>query len=298
MDNKKSKLVQYHIAMLITAIMYAANYSIAKILMPMPISAYALVLIRLLCATLIIFIIMFFKGVKLPDFKNDGLLFTWCALTGVVINMLLFFKGLSMSTAMDAAIIMTITPPCTYAISIISGSEAASINKIIGAALALIGVYLLITKFSIKIPNINIGNILLLINAVAYSFYIPLVKKLGKKYDSLTVCAWTFALGIPFVAIFGINDFLLIDWISFTNQQWLALAFVVLGVTVLTYLLISYATKILSSSTVAYYSYLQPLVAIFIAVMFYGESIEIYHILSGAIVFTGLWLLNFSQQRR
>lgn len=298
MGNSKSGLAAHHMAMLITSIMYAANYSIAKMLMPHAISPYALVLIRLIGASLILFpILWMMKGMR-PDWRKDGLLFFWCAMTGVVINMLLFFKGLSLSMALDAAIIMTLTPPATYLIAVVSGQDSISARKIGGVLLAFIGVYALITKFTMKVPEVNLGNLLLLINAVAYAFYIPGVKKLGRTYDPITICAWTFIMGLPVVSVFGFGDLVAVQWSIFTNAQWAALTFVVMGVTVISYLLISFSSKKLPAASVAFYSYLQPVIAIAIAIMFYGERLTLMHLFAGALILLGLWLLNMENKKR
>jgi drug/metabolite transporter (DMT)-like permease len=280
--------------MLATSLMYAANYSIAKVLMPFPMSSYALVLTRLLCASLILFMVLFITKPPKPDWRKDGLLFFWCALTGVVINMLLFFKGLSLSTAIDAAIIMTLTPPVTYAISVLSKREPLSGGKIIGAAIAMFGVWMLVSKFSLRMPEINLGNLLLLINAIAYAFYIPAVKQLGRTYDSISICAWTFTIALPLVAVFGLHDLLLVPWSTFSLEQGASLGFVVIGVTVLTYLFIAYSAKKLSSTTVSFYSYVQPVFAVIIAAFFTNEIVTINHLASGGLVLVGLGMLNFS----
>jgi drug/metabolite transporter (DMT)-like permease len=89
-----------------------------------------------------------------------------------------------------------------------------------------------------------------------------------------------------------------VQWSIFTNAQWAALTFVVMGVTVISYLLISFSSKKLPAASVAFYSYLQPVIAIAIAIMFYGERLTLMHLFAGALILLGLWLLNMENKKR
>ena len=57
-----------------------------------------------------------------------------------------------------------------------------------------------------------------------------------KKYKAITVISWVFLFGLIFVFPFGINDLLNTDFSAFTTNTYLAITFVIIGTTFLTYL--------------------------------------------------------------
>ena len=85
-----SKLLRAHISVAIVQILYAANFSIAKQVMPLYIQPYGFIVLRVIPAALFFFIAAWFiKREKL--LRKDLGTIILCAITGVVINQLLFF---------------------------------------------------------------------------------------------------------------------------------------------------------------------------------------------------------------
>ena len=71
----------------------------------------------------------------------------WLALSsllGVVINQLLFVKGLSLSTAINATLLTSTIPVVTLVVSIALGYDRASLRHVFGIALAAAGVIYLV----------------------------------------------------------------------------------------------------------------------------------------------------------
>ena len=139
----KNKTLQAHLALLTVNILYGANYSIAKEVMPAYIKPFAFVLIRVGGATLLFWLVsaLFIKEkIDKKDLPRIALL----ALCGVAINQLLFLKGLSLTTPINASIIMVSNPIVVLFIASIVLKEKISINKIIGIACGISGALLLL----------------------------------------------------------------------------------------------------------------------------------------------------------
>lgn len=88
-----------------------------------------------------------------------------------------------------------------------------------------------------------------------------LARKTVAKLGALRTVAWVMVLGgleaLPFTAMPTIA----VDWSALPPSAWAAVAFVVLGPTVLTYLLNAWALSRADSSLVAIYVYAQPPIA-------------------------------------
>ena len=95
-----------HLALFIVALIYGANYTIAKGVMPTYLQPFGFIVVRVSGAVMLFWI----TGIFVPEKINrkDIPLLAFCGLFGVAINQLLFFKGLSMTTPINAAIIMVI----------------------------------------------------------------------------------------------------------------------------------------------------------------------------------------------
>ena len=104
-----NKTLQAHLALLIVNIIYGANYSIAKEVMPAYVQPFAFVLMRVGGALFLFWIVgTFFVKEKMD--KKDLPRIALLAVCGVACNQLLFLKGLSLTTPINASIIMISNP--------------------------------------------------------------------------------------------------------------------------------------------------------------------------------------------
>lgn len=284
-----------HVLMLLTTIIYALNYSVAKTIMPTPLDPSGLVFIRVFTATVFFFALYLTFGrerLALGDLPT----IVGASLAGVVINTLLFFEGLALSDPIDASIIMALTPVLVFSFTLVSKMENVSFLGVFGALLAFVGIYSMITKFSFRLPDMTLGNLLLAINATSYALYIIFIKKMAKKYKPITLSFYTFFVALPFTAFFGLEEAISTNWGSLKASDWYAFLFVLIFVTILTYVFISYSSRALTASTVGFYNYLQPIFAIIIEVAIGSDQLSILDSLSIGLTLFGLYLVNFSRK--
>ena len=102
------------------------------------------------------------------------------------------------------------------------------------------------------------GDLLVLLNASSYAAYLVLVKPLMSKYHPLTVVRYTFTIGLVMVIPFGLNELTEAQWGQLDWSIGWRLIFVVMGTTVMAYLLNAWSLKHVNSSVVGAYIYLQP----------------------------------------
>src|SRR5690606_24495936 len=173
---------------------YGINHSIAKGIMPYFIEPYGFIVLRVVGACLLFWIIsLWFPNEKI-DPKDWKKIFI-CALFGMSINMLMFFKGLSLSTPINSSVIITLSPVLLLILSAILVREKITILKAGGIIIGLAGGLALVLfgeKEQFNAPNIPLGNVLFIVNAIAYSIYLILVKPLTAKYSSITLMKWLF----------------------------------------------------------------------------------------------------------
>ncbi|WP_034259906.1 DMT family transporter [Altibacter lentus] len=271
---------------------YGANHTIAKGLMPHVIEPFGFILLRVSGAALVFWAISLFLPSEKVD-RRDWFRIVACAFFGMVLNMLMFFKGLSLSTPINSSVVITLAPVLLLILSAIFLKERITWLKSIGIGLGLAGALLLILfglKMQPNAPNIPLGNLLFVVNAASYSVYLILVKPLVAKYSSITLMKLFFLFAVIMNLPIGIQEFSSVAWGALDWSSIWRLGFVVICTTVLTYLFNIYALKQLSPSTIGAFIYLQPLLATLIAVLVGSDTLTPLRVLAAALIFIGVFL--------
>jgi drug/metabolite transporter (DMT)-like permease len=287
------KKIGVHIAMFCVALFYAANYSIAKWAMPEFISPFAFITLRVGCGALFFGLYYFLIAREKIQDKRDYLDFAVCAFFGVALNMLAFFKGLSMTSAINASVLMMISPIMVVLYTAIGSKTHIKFNVYLGILIAFIGAVLLmkVGTFSLSSDGF-IGDLLIVLNASSFAFHLYYVARLLKKYKATTVTAFMFMIGFLFVLPVGSADFAAVEWSAFTGQAIFALVFVVIFVTILNYILNVWAVQNSSSTLAGSYIYLQPLLAALIAIGLGMDVLTYGKAGFGLLIVLGLWMVN------
>ncbi len=284
-------ILRAHIALLIVNVIYGLNYTIAKDLTPEFIGPFGFVLMRITGMVILIWTLGLFYPEKVE--KKDFKILFFCAMTGVVINQGLFFLGLSLTSPINASIIMIVNPILVVIFAAWILREKITKWKISGILLGLIGAIILITFKKMGDVQGNIwGDICIFLNALSYAIFLVLVKPLMQKYNAITVMKWIFLMGLPFMIPFGWNEFVDIEWNEFTTSMLWAVIFVIVGTTFVAYTLNSYALKKISPSVVSAYIYLQPVIATLMAVFTGKDSLTMIKWMAAILIFTGVWMVS------
>ena len=286
-----------HLFLFTVNLIYAGNFTIAKIAMPQYISANAFIVIRAAVGALFFFIIhsLFIKE-KVQ--KQDWQRLVLCALFGVAINQVMFFKGLAITSPINASLIMILAPIMVMIISSIYFKELISLSKFIGVISGLAGAsFIIISGNNLSELSISKGDLFIFINASSYAFYLVLVKSLMKKYEALTIVKWVFFFGFFMVLPVGFHQLDDVQWTALPRIVWAAIIYVLLGTTILTYLLNALSLKISSATLVSTYIYLQPLLATLIAVIAGKDELSWKKVLAGSFIFLGVYLVTVKKKK-
>ncbi len=273
---------------------YGINHTVAKGVMPTYVKPFGFIMLRVVGATILFWGISFL-GPKEKIEKRDWGRILICALLGMVINMLAFFKGLQLSTPINSAVLVTITPIIVVILSAFFLSEKITVNKGLGIILGFIGAIALIL-FGAEIrqdaPNIPFGNFLFIVNATAYGSYLILIKKLIEKYHPFTLMKWLFTVALIINLPITLPEALEIKWSTMPLWVYGSIAFVVIGTTFMTYLFNVFALTELKASTVGAFVYVQPLFGILFALISGKDQLTLVKIVATALVLFGVYLAS------
>ena len=263
--------------------------------MPTYLKPSGFILIRVLGATLLFWILsLFYKRQKVDrsDFGRIAL----AALFGVCINMLAFFKGLSMTSPINASVIMVTTPILVLILSAIILKERITLLKVMGIVVGLAGALLLIMYGKSVIPGDRpvFGNALIFVNATSYGLYLIIVKKLTKKYTAITLVKWLYLFGLVFVIPFGIAELQEVNWQLIPRTIYFNIIYVVVFTTFFAYLLNLFALIRLKPTTLSAFIYLQPLLASSFALLLGKDSLNSIKVIATLLIFLGVYMVTKS----
>ena len=286
------------LAALGATVIYGLNHTIAKNVMPVYISPFGFILLRVLGATILFWIASIFVKHERIERKDWPRLIA-CSFLGMVINMLAFFKGLELSTPVNSSVIITISPIIVFIFSAILLKEKIKLIRSAGILFGFVGALILVlytAKTGLNAPNIPLGNILFIVNSFAYGLYLVLVKPLIEKYNVINLLKWLFLLAIFMNFPVTIGEFSIVDWTNLPiKEAILPMVFVVVGTTFCTYLFNAYALRTLSPSTVSSFIYLQPIVGIIYAVSTKSDSLSLVSVIGMILIFIGIYLVTKKQ---
>lgn len=273
---------------------YGINHTLAKGVMPTHVKPFGFIMLRVGGAAILFWAISFFGPKEKIEKKDWGRLLI-CAICGMSVNMLSFFKGLQLSTPINSAVLITITPIIVVVLSSLFLKEKITLNKSMGILIGFIGAVGLIL-FGAEIrqdaPNIPLGNFLFIVNATFYGTYLIVVKTLIEKYHPFTLMKWLFSLALIINIPITLPEFLEIEWSSMPLWAYGSIAFVVVGTTFLTYLFNVFALTQLKASTVGAFIYVQPLIGILFALTLGKDHLSLIKILATALVLAGVYLAS------
>lgn len=295
--NAKSKA---HLALLGANIFYGAGYTVAKSIMPRLLEPLAFILLRVGVVTALFFLLFPSGTRETRKLKpRDWPILFLGGLFGVALNQMLFFLGLNQTLPIHASLIMMSTPLLITLFALIIHRHRMGISRYLGILLGICGAALLMLagKQITLTGDTATGDLLVFLNACSYAIFLVIIKPLMERYSALLVIRWVFFFGLCIVLPFSWSSFLEVRWSAFEIQDYGALIFIIVFTTFFTYLWNVYALRHVSATVAGAYIYVQPLFASWIALAFYGEEITGVKILAMALLFIGVYLVNFGWPR-
>jgi len=276
--------------LLMVQVFFGFHYIGAKIILAhLPPLAWAS--IRILGAAAIILPLTFLAGKAWPRSLADHGRLAFYAVFGVVINQTFFVEGLSRTVPSHSALINTMIPVATLAIALLMRRERATPAKLSGILLSLGGVaYLLAHSGRSFEGGILTGDLMTLINALSFSFFLVISKPILARHPSSVVTALMLGYGAIMITAAGAYDLAHADLGAVPAQAWGWGIFVILFPTVAAYGMNAWALKRVESSLVALFIYVQPVIGASLSVLLLGERLTQGFFVAASFIFAGVFI--------
>ncbi len=281
-----------HVALLAVQLFFGCAPVVGKIaLQTFP--SFSIVGFRIGGAALAFYFLQRFRGSLALENRRDYLLFAVFSFFGVILNQLLFFRGLSLTTATNTSLLAVTIPIFTMLISTLIGNDKLSVKKICGIILAACGVVYLIDPSKASFSSATtLGDIFIILNSLSYAVYVAVSKRLITKYGALKSLAWLFIFGSVVNVPVGLYFLQPVELAEVSTAAWVALAAILIFPTILAYYWNAWALARVEPSIVAVYIYLQPLIGFVSAILFLGEKFSVRLLISAALIFGGVFLVT------
>ena len=294
--------IKGHSIILLVNVMFAINTPISKWMLSEHLSPELHTMLRMLVAGTLFWLASFFFPRERLSLKEIGMLAV-CSLGGVALNQMFFIRGLSLTSPIDASVIVTATPIIVMIFAAIILKEPITLRKALGVVLGAAGAIWLITSAQSSGANDSqsnwLGNLLAFASALCYAVYFVFSKPLSEKYQAVTLMKWMFLFAVIFLLPFNFSGMVSADAFrgALDAKAVAGMIYIFVGATFITYLLIPMAVKHIRPTTASMYNYAQPIVSSLLAIAMLQDTLSFSKILSALMIFAGVYCVTTSRRR-
>ncbi len=269
-------------------LLWSGNFIVAKVALR-EIPPLLLMGIRAILAACMILPI-YLAQPRVPLGRRDIARLIGIGIFGVALNQLFFVVGISSTTVAHAALMQGLTPVLVLVIAGLLKMETITVTKVAGMAVAISGVAILQTTHT-GAPSL-VGDVFIFLASLTFALFTVMGKRSATKYDAITVNTFAYAGSAIVLLPLTISQARVVPLAGISLTAWACVLYMAAFASVLCYLIYYYAIRRMAPSRVSAFSYFQPLLASLMAVFWLGEQLSLSLLAGGAVIFTGVILVE------
>ncbi|HEY7124709.1 MAG TPA: DMT family transporter [Ktedonobacterales bacterium] len=226
--------------------------------------------------------------------------FAGLVLMGFVLNKLLEYAGLNLTTASDTALLISTETIFTAILSWVVLREHFSRAVALALGVGLAGVYLIIERGFI--PHLEdaaggtgarvLGDLLVIGALLFESGYTVSGKSLLSRFPPLLITAASVIGSLVFWLPLGAEEVIRTGWPELSFQGWFGVAWLAICVTVIGYFLWFQALTVVDATSAASSLFVQPLLGTLSAIIFLGEGLTWATIAGGMLILVSVYFVS------
>ena len=285
-----------YIMLVCATLFWAGNFMVGKYAFLVEIPPLTLVFYRWLLVWIILLPFTFKEIIKYKDtiLNNLPLLF-FLGFTSVGLFNSFTYLSLIHTQVINSTLFNTAIPAVIILLCFLFKIEKTNKFQILGLVISVLGILSIITKLDIKIflsLNFNKGDIIMIGGVITWGVYSTLLKK--KKFTlpllTLVHVICTFGLICVFPQFF--YEFSQGQFIEFNTNLFYILIFLALFPSIGSYYCWAGAVSIIGANRVGIFLSLIPLFSTIMAISFYKEQFQFFHLIGAILIILGLFLSN------
>jgi len=244
---------------------------------------------RYVISSLALFLIVSLQKHERPIERDDIGKLIGLGLIVIPLNQTAYLWGQTLTAAGHGALLFATIPLWIFLLAVWYLKEKPYWLRVVGLVIAIVGVVIVMTSGAIEIStDYLIGDLIIMMAVLAWSFYTVLGKPLVHKYGAFRTTAWALISGSIIYFPFGLYRALTFDYTGVTWTAWISVLYLGLGTSVLAYGLWYWLLERMEVSRLAVYQNMQPIIASAVAYIFLNEPVGWGFIIGGAIVLIGV----------
>ncbi len=305
MSERSFQRFRSEVELILVVLVWGINFVVIKIVLEV-MHPHVLNVFRLFSAAAVLGYIHYRRsGRSLSAFwkpvKTDPKAFIMLTFLGWVFYQVAFITGLDLTSAENAAIIMSSAPIWTALLVMVMGVERLSGLAWFGLAVSIIGTGTVITIGSEEIsisPELMLGNGVMLLAAMMWGSYTAMSRPLVKRHSPLALTVLALILALPFMVALAVPFWSEVNWSRVTGLYWIAIIFSGTLSTGVAIVLWNNAVRTLGASHTAAFGNLVPLVALVSGYLILDDRILPAQIAGGSLIILGLVIMRYARRRR
>jgi drug/metabolite transporter (DMT)-like permease len=224
--------------------------------------------------------------------RSDRWSIFWMGLFGFAAAFAFGNWGLRLSTATNAALLITVEPVSLILLSPLVLGERLTRREGVGALLTVVGATVVVLN---GIPGASVaiaphwrGDLLLVLSGVAYAGYSLFGRDVLARHRAVPVTAWSILWGLVVMAPFTVAE-----WVAGERPEWtqtviIGTLYLGLVITALGYLIWNWALERVEAPRLAIFVNIQPLAGALLGVVALREALTIYTVAGGVLILVGV----------
>ena len=230
-----------------------------------------------------------------PIILQEWRIYVGMAFCLIVLGNTTIYIALNYTTAINAAIVSSVQPAITFALSWLFYREFVTKGQIFGAVIAIFGVFYIISQGDISVLiNLkpNPGDIWMIISVIGFSMYAVLLKKLPPSVPAILTLNVIQCLGIFLLIPFYVWETLYSQPMVLNKVTTVAVLWAGIMVAVAAIGLWNYTNLKLGANKASGTIHLRLIMITIMAIMFLGERLEFFHFIAFGIIMLGVFAIT------
>ena len=291
-----------YVVLIVANVVYGSSYAVSRVVLE-HMGPGTLSFCRLAIGSLVLVpLALAQRREDRPLSRSDRWSIFWMGLSGFAAAFAFGNWGLRLSTATNAALLITVEPVSLILLSPIVLGERLTRREGVGALLAVVGATVVVLN---GIPGASVaiaphwrGDLLLVLSGVAYAGYSLFARDVLARHRAVPVTAWSILWGLVVMA-----PFTAAEWAAGERPEWTPAAiigtlYLGLVITALGYLIWNWGLERVEAPRLAIFVNIQPLAGALLGVVALREALTIYTVAGGVLILIGVHTAVLAKRAR
>jgi len=285
-----------YIMLVCATLFWAGNFTLAKLAYLENIPPNSLAFLRWCLVWILLLPFTYKEILKLKNqIKGNLTLFLILGSTSVCIFTSFTYNALNYTQVINASLFNTAIPVTIILVCFLLKIEKTNIFQISGLVISVIGILAIITKLDLNILltlNFNKGDLFMVGAIIAWGIYSAYLRKRAFDVSLLALVHIICTFGLIFLLPLFILDMTQGKIIEMSRNFFYILAYVAIFPSIGSYYCWAGAVSIIGANRAGIFLSLIPLFSTLMAIFFYNEQFQFFHLIGAILIILGLFLSN------